>query len=71
MLKKTKGDAEGDKFMAAVKGLAVESPRGPITIDPETRDIVETVYVRRTQLVNGKAEPVEIDKFAAVRDPGK
>jgi len=70
-LKKTNGDADGDKFMAAVKGLSLDSPRGPIRIDPDTRDIVQTVYIRRTELVNGKAEPVEIDKFPAVRDPGK
>ena len=70
-LKKTGGDPEVGKFMAAIKGEKWESPRGMIAIDGDTRDIVQTVYVRRTELVNGKIYNVEFDKFPAQKDPGK
>ena len=70
-LKKNNGDASVDKFMAAVKGAKWESPRGQISIDPETRDVVQTVYVRRTEMVGGKIYNVEFDKFADQKDPGK
>jgi branched-chain amino acid transport system substrate-binding protein len=46
-LKKTKGNADGDALVNAAKGLKWESPRGPISIDPETRDVINTVYIRR------------------------
>lgn len=70
-LKKTGGDPEVGKFMAAIKGAKWESPRGMISIDPDTRDVVQTVYIRRTQLVNGKIYNVEFDKFPDQKDPGK
>ncbi|MDP9898488.1 ABC transporter substrate-binding protein [Variovorax ginsengisoli] len=70
-LAKTKGDVSGDKFMEALKGLSFESPRGPIEIDPVTRDIVQTVYIRKTEKVDGKLVNVEFDKFDKVKDPAK
>ena len=70
-LKKTKGDADGDKLIAAAKGMAWESPRGPMSIDPETRDVVETVYIRRVEKVDGKLVNVEFDKIENVKDPIK
>lgn len=70
-LKKTGGDTSGDKVMDALKGLAFESPRGPIEIDAATRDIVQTVYIRKTEKVNGKLVNVEFDKFDRVKDPAK
>jgi branched-chain amino acid transport system substrate-binding protein len=48
-----------------------ESPRGPISIDPETRDIVQTVYIRRVQRVGGNVVNVEFDKVENVKDPVK
>ncbi len=48
-----------------------ESPRGPISIDPDTRDIVQNVYIREVQKINGKAQNVEIDKIENVKDPAK
>jgi branched-chain amino acid transport system substrate-binding protein len=57
--------------MEALKGLSFESPRGPIQIDPVTRDIVQTVYIRKTEKVNGKLVNVEFDKFERVKDPAK
>jgi branched-chain amino acid transport system substrate-binding protein len=70
-LAKTKGDLGGDKVMEALKGLKLESPRGPIEIDAATRDIVQTVYIRKTQRVNGQLVNVEFDRFERVKDPAK
>lgn len=70
-LAKTGGDISADKVMAAMKGLAFESPRGPIEIDAETRDIIQTVYIRKVERVDGELVNVEFDKFDAVKDPGK
>lgn len=69
--KKLNGKIEGDKAMAALKGMKINSPRGPITIDPATRDVVQTVYVRKVEKVNGELHNVEFDKFADLKDPGK
>jgi len=63
------GDAE--KFVAALKGMRLMSPRGPIMIDPETRDIVQTVYIRRVERVDGLLYNIEFDKYPDVKDPGK
>src|SRR6185312_9585381 len=65
------GHIDGDKAMQTLKGLKLASPRGPISIDPETRDIVQTVYIRRVQKVGGEYYNVEFDKFPDVKDPGK
>jgi branched-chain amino acid transport system substrate-binding protein len=54
-----------------MKGMAWESPRGPISIDPETRDIIQNVYVRRVERVDGELYNVEFDTFEAVKDPVK
>jgi branched-chain amino acid transport system substrate-binding protein len=70
-LKKTGGDADGDKLIAAMKGLSFESPRGPITIDPETRDVIQNIYIRRVERRNGELYNVEIETFPAVKDPIK
>ena len=70
-LKKTNGDADGDKLIEAAKGLKWESPRGPMSIDPETRDVIETVYIRRVEKVDGKLVNVEFDKVENVKDPIK
>jgi branched-chain amino acid transport system substrate-binding protein len=70
-LKKTGGKADGDSLIAAMKGLAWESPRGPISIDPETRDIVQNIYIRKVEKKNGELYNVEFATFDAVKDPGK
>lgn len=70
-LKKTNGKVEGDAVMAALAGLQLESPRGPIQIDAKTRDIVQNVYLRKTEFKNGKWVNVEFDKFDMVKDPAK
>lgn len=68
-LEKTGGDTGGEAVMAALAGLRLESPRGPIEIDARTRDIVQTVYVRRTEEVDGETVNVEFDSYEAVADP--
>jgi branched-chain amino acid transport system substrate-binding protein len=70
-LKKTSGSTDPDALMAAFKGMKLASPRGAIMIDPETRDIVQTVYIRRVEKVSGSLVNVEFDKFPDVKDPGK
>ena len=70
-LKKTGGNADGEALITAVKGMSFESPRGSVTIDPETRDIINTVYIRRVEKVNGQVRNVEIAKFDNVKDPVK
>ena len=70
-LKKTNGAADGDALVAAMKGMAWESPRGPISIDPETRDIVQNIYIRKVERVGGELYNVEFATFEAVKDPVK
>jgi branched-chain amino acid transport system substrate-binding protein len=70
-LKKTGGSTDPDRFVGALKGMKLMSPRGPIMIDPETRDIVQTVYIRRVEKVDGLLYNVEFDKYPDVKDPGK
>jgi branched-chain amino acid transport system substrate-binding protein len=70
-LEKTGGKADGDSLIAAMKGMAWESPRGPISIDPETRDIVQNVYIRKVEKKDGELYNVEFETFKDVKDPGK
>ena len=70
-LKTTKGAGGGDALLAAMKGQVVESPRGPVFIDAQTRDIVQNVYLRKVERVNGQLYNVEFDVIKDVKDPGK
>jgi branched-chain amino acid transport system substrate-binding protein len=70
-IKKTGGNTNGDALIAAMKGMAWESPRGPVSIDPETREMVQDVYIRRVERVDGELYNVEFEKFAAVKVPAK
>jgi len=70
-LKKTGGDADGDKLIAAMKGMAWESPRGPISIDPDTRDIVSNIYIRKVEKIDGELWSKEFETFPNVKDPLK
>jgi branched-chain amino acid transport system substrate-binding protein len=65
------GVIDGDRAMTILRGMSIQSPRGPILIDPDTRDVVQTVYVRRVQRVDGRLYNVEFDQFVGVKDPGK
>src|SRR6185437_9184267 len=68
-LKKTKGKTDGDSLIAAAKGMKWESPRGPISIDPATRDIVQNVYIRKVEKVGDGVQNVEIDTIKDEKDP--
>ena len=70
-LKKTGGDPNSEKIIAAMKGLEFDSPRGVVKIDPETRDIVQTIYFRKVEKVGGELYNIEFDKIDNVKDPGK
>ncbi|HTB00921.1 MAG TPA: ABC transporter substrate-binding protein [Bradyrhizobium sp.] len=70
-LKKTNGNTDGDALIAAMKGMKWESPRGPISIDPETRDIIQNIYIRKVEKVDGELYNVEFATFPDVKDAGK
>ena len=70
-LKKTGGKTDADAVIAAMKGMSWESPRGPISIDPNTRDIVQNVYIRKVEKKDGEPWAVEFATFEAVKDPLK
>jgi branched-chain amino acid transport system substrate-binding protein len=68
-LKKTGGETDGDAVLAAMKGMSWESPRGPMSIDPGTRDVVQNEYIRKVERVNGKLYNAEFVTVEAVKDP--
>ena len=70
-LDKTKGDTNGTKLVEAMKGMSWTSPRGPISIDPETRDIIQNVYIRKVKKKNGQLYNVEFETMANIKDPFK
>jgi len=70
-LQKTGGKTDGDSLIEAAKGMSWESPRGPMSIDPETRDVVQTVYIRRVEKIGNELRNVEFASFPNVKDPAK
>lgn len=68
-LEKTGGDTDGTKLIEAMKGMEWVSPRGPITIDPQTRDIVQDIYIREVKEVDGELYNVEFATYEKIRDP--
>jgi len=70
-LKKTGGNSDGDALIAAMKGMAFESPRGPISIDPDTRDIVSNIYIRKVVKKDGQLWSEEFETYPSVKDPMK
>ena len=69
-VKKTGGSSDGDKLVEAMKGMTWMSPRGQVTIDPATRDVVQTVYIRKVEMRDGHYWSIEFDKVDNVKDPG-
>ncbi|MFM9974929.1 MAG: ABC transporter substrate-binding protein [Beijerinckiaceae bacterium] len=69
-LKKTSGNG-GEALVDAMKGLKWNSPRGPMSIDPETRDIIQNVYIRKVEKVDGELYNVEFATIPDVKDPVK
>jgi branched-chain amino acid transport system substrate-binding protein len=70
-LQKTNGSTDADALVTAMKSAKWESPRGPISIDPETRDIIQNIYLRKVEKIEGELYNVEFATFEAVKDPGK
>jgi branched-chain amino acid transport system substrate-binding protein len=70
-LKKTGGNTDADTVVGTMKGMKWESPRGPISIDPRTRDIVQNIYIRKVEKVGGEPWAIEFETFPAVKDPLK
>jgi len=70
-LRKSGGKTDGESLVEAAKGLSWESPRGPISIDPQTRDIIQTVYIDKVEKVGGKLVNVQIAAIPNVKDPVK
>jgi branched-chain amino acid transport system substrate-binding protein len=70
-LKATKGQGGGDALLAAMKGQIFESPRGPMFIDAQTRDVVHNIYLRKVEKKDGQLYNVEFDVIKDVKDPGK
>jgi len=71
VVRRLNGQIDADKAMEILKNFKTQSPRGPMAIDPETRDIVQTIYVRKVEKKNNELWNVEFDKFENVKDPGK
>jgi branched-chain amino acid transport system substrate-binding protein len=71
VVKQLNGNIDPDKAMAAFKRLKFESPRGPIEVDPDTRELIESVYIRRVERVNGELVNKEILEFPRSKDPGR
>ena len=70
-IRKTGGKTDGDSFIGAVKGMSWKSPRGPMSIDPETRDVISNIYLRRVERVNGELWNIEFATVENVKDPVK
>jgi branched-chain amino acid transport system substrate-binding protein len=70
-IRKTGGKTDGDSFIGAAKGMSWESPRGPMTIDPETRDVIHNIYLRRVEKINGELWNIEFATVGNVKDPVK
>ena len=70
-LEKTGGKTDADALVEAMKGISWESPRGPISIDPRTRDIIQNVYIGKVEMMNGQPWSNQFETFPAVKDPLK
>jgi branched-chain amino acid transport system substrate-binding protein len=69
-VKKAGPNATGEQLVEAMKGMKWVSPRGPMSIDPATRQPIQTVYLREVKMVDGKPWNIEFDRFENVKDPG-
>ena len=70
-LKKTNGSVEGAALVNAMKGLSWMSPRGPVTVDPDTRELIQNIYIRRVERVGGELYNVEFVTIPNFKDPSK
>ena len=70
-LEATKGATDGTALVEAMKGMKWDSPRGPVQIDPATRDIVQNIYMRKVERLDGELHNVEFETYPAVKDPAR
>jgi branched-chain amino acid transport system substrate-binding protein len=70
-LKKDGGKTDGESLVNAAKGMKWNSPRGPMSIDPQTRDVVQTVYIRKVEKVGNELVNEPFDRNENVKDPAK
>jgi branched-chain amino acid transport system substrate-binding protein len=70
VVKAQNGKLDPDKTMELVKGMKIDSPRGPILIDPATRGIVQNIYILRTEKHNGAYVNVKIATIPMVKENG-
>jgi branched-chain amino acid transport system substrate-binding protein len=70
-LTKTNGATDGGALVNAMKGVSFISPRGPMTIDPATREVIQNIYIRKVERLNGELYNVEFATIPNVRDPSK
>lgn len=70
-LKKTNGATDGDGLVAAMKGMSWVSPRGPMSIDPATREVIQNIYIRKVERVDGELYNVEFKTIPNFKDPSK
>jgi branched-chain amino acid transport system substrate-binding protein len=70
-LKKTNGSTDGAAVVDAMKGLSWVSPRGPVTVDPDTREMVQNIYIRRVERVGGELYNIEFATIPSFKDPSK
>jgi branched-chain amino acid transport system substrate-binding protein len=70
-LKKTDGATDGARLLEAMKGLSFASPRGPVTVDPETREMIQNIYIRKVERVDGELYNVEFTTIPDFKDPSK
>jgi len=70
-MKKTNGSTNGEALVNAMKGLSWTSPRGPVTVDPETRELIQNIYIRKVERVGGELYNVEFVTIPNFKDPSK
>jgi branched-chain amino acid transport system substrate-binding protein len=70
-LKQTNGSVDADKFVSAARGMKWESPRGPMSIDPDTRDVIHSIYLRKVERRDNELYNVEFETVPDVKDPVK
>ncbi|HWM45477.1 MAG TPA: ABC transporter substrate-binding protein [Xanthobacteraceae bacterium] len=70
-LREVGASADGLKYVEAMKGKRLKSPRGEIMIDPVERDIIQNIYIRRIEKVDGRLTNVDIATIPMVKDPWK
>jgi branched-chain amino acid transport system substrate-binding protein len=70
-VEKTNGNLDGDALVTALKGTKLDSPRGPVEIDPVTRDVIENIYIRKGEMKDGTWHNIAFDTVEAVKDPAK